>query len=593
MSRKHIGEAIFLVGILGLAACGDSQPPIDQQERWACNAAVLSSHIRTCHPCNNDDDCSGFLLRPFTACGQGRSLVPTAFGGCFAPVTVGTVTAGECKMEDVRLDPPAQVAAEKWTATTCLPMGSTAQQADECCKKRCECIFNACDHPGFVPPGDQVVCNTHEEDNSIAAATPIPDKQNSSVAQRCNGEEAGLQFSCSPFKTLPEGQAKAQISASLDGSSTVRITVDGNKGPLLTPTGTIRYLVESCGAAQCGFHVTEFAFSVPNFSIKGNDITNVVVHDGREWTDGTVTMSTGDFIFPSNAMRIATNFVAAGKSGSLTVHNLIKLPGNVDLTSQVLTLKGLVSQEQDDTTVDIDLDLRAIPFNRPPVAHAEPRNTIECNTTLGASVTLDATQSTDPDGNIFTELWSLLNIGFIGFGPKVPFILPYGPHTLQLQVNDKAFAEDFDNDPVNVVDTTSPDLVASVDPSCLWAPDHRMVLFQFGSGLSATSSDVCDPAPTVEVANVTSNQPSESGGQGNTVPDVLMGKKAFCVRAERQGTNPFPRTYTVTVQAKDFAGNITNKAVTIVVNHDQSDSKCPHVPATRVVDDADPRCIAN
>ena len=105
--------------------------------------------------------------------------------------------------------------------------------------------------------------------------------------------------------------------------------------------------------------------------------------------------------------------------------------------------------------------------------------------------------------------------------------------------------------------------------------------------------DACDPVAAVAITNVVSNQPPLGGGQGNTNPDVLFGKKAFCIRAERQGTSSSPRTYTVTLGAKDFAGNTSAKSVSVVVNPNQSGMKCPNVNPARLVDDSDPRCTAN
>jgi hypothetical protein len=116
-------------------------------------------------------------------------------------------------------------------------------------------------------------------------------------------------------------------------------------------------------------------------------------------------------------------------------------------------------------------------------------------------------------------------------------------------------------------------------------------LYQFGDGLNATATDVCDPAPKIEVVGVTSNQPPTGGGSGNTTADVLFGKRAFCVNAERAGTVSTPRVYTVTVRATDASGNSATKDVTISVPHDQAGPGCTAVDPSRVVDDSDPRCI--
>jgi hypothetical protein len=78
------------------------------------------------------------------------------------------------------------------------------------------------------------------------------------------------------------------------------------------------------------------------------------------------------------------------------------------------------------------------------------------------------------------------------------------------------------------------------------------------------------------------------GGQGNANPDVVFGKHAVCLRAERDGRLAQGRTYTITVQAMDASKNITDVNVVVHVPHDQA--SCPKVPSTRLVDITDPRC---
>lgn len=76
------------------------------------------------------------------------------------------------------------------------------------------------------------------------------------------------------------------------------------------------------------------------------------------------------------------------------------------------------------------------------------------------------------------------------------------------------------------------------------------------SGVGA--SDACDPAPNVSV-QVTSNESSNSGGDGNTAEDWRVERKAdgsfdVYVRAERAGTGS-GRVYTIFVSAIDGSGN--------------------------------------
>ena len=121
-------------------------------------------------------------------------------------------------------------------------------------------------------------------------------------------------------------------------------------------------------------------------------------------------------------------------------------------------------------------------------------------------------------------------------------------------------------------------------------PNHQLALYQLGSGLNAVVSDPCDLNPKIEIVSVSSDQPTLGGGSGNTSPDVIFGKNAFCVRSERDGTIATPRHYTVRVKATDASGNSTISAAVIVVAHDQSGAKCANVDSSRIVADADPRC---
>src|SRR6185312_362125 len=87
-------------------------------------------------------------------------------------------------------------------------------------------------------------------------------------------------------------------------------------------------------------------------------------------------------------------------------------------------------------------------------------------------------------------------------------------------------------------------------PDCLWAPDHKMVLF---------------------------------------TPDYTYNPTGVCLRAERQGTSSDPRVYTILVAATD--GNVTvEQSVNVTVGHDQGRDHCAAADSSRVVDDGDSRC---
>jgi hypothetical protein len=123
-------------------------------------------------------------------------------------------------------------------------------------------------------------------------------------------------------------------------------------------------------------------------------------------------------------------------------------------------------------------------------------------------------------------------------------------------------------------------------PSCLWPPDHEMVLFTLND-VTATSTD-CN-LPTLSVVSVTSNQAEHHHGSGQTWPDYTFNSTGVCLRAEREGCSKDPRVYTITFEATD--GNTSvQQSVQVVVEHDQNGVACPPIDPSRIVGENDPRC---
>jgi hypothetical protein len=120
-----------------------------------------------------------------------------------------------------------------------------------------------------------------------------------------------------------------------------------------------------------------------------------------------------------------------------------------------------------------------------------------------------------------------------------------------------------------------------------------MVLFAPGNGLNVAANDNCDSSTTWRIVRVTSNQLPTGNGSGQTPTDVNFGSGAFCVRSERDGASKTPRQYTVTIESTDGSGNKSSIAVVIEVPHDQGGGGCDSVDASRIVEDDDPRCLAD
>jgi hypothetical protein len=142
--------------------------------------------------------------------------------------------------------------------------------------------------------------------------------------------------------------------------------------------------------------------------------------------------------------------------------------------------------------------------------------------------------------------------------------------SFKLPAQDAIYAPDAyrssDHDPViaglAVCDEIAPAFdELSVTPDLLWPPNHKYV------DVSATVvvSDNFDPNPTVTLLSVTSNEPDNGLGDGDTPNDiVIVDDYTFQLRAERSG-NGTGRVYTITYQVSDACGNTTTASVEVTV----------------------------
>jgi hypothetical protein len=120
---------------------------------------------------------------------------------------------------------------------------------------------------------------------------------------------------------------------------------------------------------------------------------------------------------------------------------------------------------------------------------------------------------------------------------------------------------------VVVVDVSPPTLTLAATPAVLWPASHKMVRV----AVDVAVSDNVDLSPTVELVSVTSSEPDNGLGDGDTVGDIQdaaigTDDRSVLLRAERAGNGP-GRTYTLTYRATDRAGNSTVKSVTVTVPH--------------------------
>jgi len=216
--------------------------------------------------------------------------------------------------------------------------------------------------------------------------------------------------------------------------------------------------------------------------------------------------------------------------------------------------------------------------NRPPVLACPPPCVVEC---LGQSTTLRVRVS-DPDGDPLALVWYVNGvpaqtnqISAASHPPTkatVQFVaeFPLGTNKVEVAVADGTGNVVSCGTTVKVVDRIPPLInSATADPSVLWPPNHKMVNLR----LTVELKDFCDDA-TWKIVSVTSNQPVNGSGDGDTSPDwEIVDNHHLKLRAERSG-NGGARIYTINLQAEDSAGNKSApKLVTVTVPKSQGKAK--------------------
>ncbi len=117
---------------------------------------------------------------------------------------------------------------------------------------------------------------------------------------------------------------------------------------------------------------------------------------------------------------------------------------------------------------------------------------------------------------------------------------------------------------VTVTDNEPPVISGlAADPDTLWPPNHKLkdVVVNY------TSTDNCGVV-SCEVTSISSNEPENGTGDGDTAPDwMIVDGHHIKLRAERAG-NGTGRIYTIHITCTDQYGNSSSDSTTVVVPHD-------------------------
>lgn len=200
--------------------------------------------------------------------------------------------------------------------------------------------------------------------------------------------------------------------------------------------------------------------------------------------------------------------------------------------------------------------------NHPPEANAGVDQTAD----EGASVALDGSASSDPDGDpIASFAWSQVGgpwVDLSGAGGATPSFTapPVGPGgaalVFELAVSDGLlWSKGPDQVTVHVVDADDPPLCHAARPSVarLWPPNHKMVPVGI-TGVTDPNGD----GVAIAITGVTQDEPVNGLGDGDTSPDAVLQGDRVLLRAERSGGGN-GRVYRLDFTASNAGGSCTGR----------------------------------
>jgi hypothetical protein len=222
-----------------------------------------------------------------------------------------------------------------------------------------------------------------------------------------------------------------------------------------------------------------------------------------------------------------------------------------------------------------EVQIVVVTANQAPTANAGSDQTVD----EGATVTLTAAASADPDGDRITYSWTQLSglpvtlVDPASAQPRfaAPSVGAVGATLVfQVIVGDGTVTGAPDTVTITVRDANQPPScgLAQASSNPLWPPNHKLV--------SVAVQGVSDPEDRdvrITITGVTQNEPLNGLGDGDTAPDAVLQGASVLLRAERSGLGT-GRIYTVTFSAIDTQGAACAGSIAVCVPHDRGTNAC-------------------
>ena len=228
---------------------------------------------------------------------------------------------------------------------------------------------------------------------------------------------------------------------------------------------------------------------------------------------------------------VGANITFTTTAGTLTSTGLPVVTDTLGVATDTLTVSEdgpteitvTAASATDTSTIVVYVDIA-------PVANAGADQTVACQlpVTLDGSASTDANSTEGTNDDIAAFEW-FLGDSAIATGEVVDVDLPIGINLVTLLVTDSMGASDTDTVTVTVIDTIAPVVALHMTPSRLWPPNHKMKTVQ-----AVLDIQDCDPLTTVELVSVTSNEPDNGLGDGDTSSDICR-RRSWHGRPQRAG----------------------------------------------------------
>jgi uncharacterized repeat protein (TIGR01451 family) len=139
-------------------------------------------------------------------------------------------------------------------------------------------------------------------------------------------------------------------------------------------------------------------------------------------------------------------------------------------------------------------------------------------------------------------------------------------------VSSATFDSELSNNTATTATTASnpPPIITLNPPITLWPPNHKYHTVTVAQMVQSVRDNCPISIDDVVIGMVTSDEPDDSIGDGNTINDIVIGAdcRSVQLRAERAGTGD-GRVYTVTLLLRDSGGFVVRAFFEVSVPHSQ------------------------